>query len=280
MELWRIKMFLQRLKGKKIVIYGTGHVARKFYKTLVKHGIQEQILCFVRTKNVMEGESFEGLPVYCYKEFPVDNAMLICIAVHESIHTEIENIVKQRTEAYIWIYPYLYELMFGEPEQRAIEIQVSSLVQDYQNDLRLGVRLAAIEQQEQKNTYGFAYYIRAQMLHCDKDTAIQRLEQFKRLIMEWQCIGYQKKYLLVLNRHYGVIDGNHRVAMAIYKGQKTICAEIYPTDLTVKDIHGEEPMLEKGLLLQNGFTIDEVQRLEEVQRKYMEAYRKESINKL
>ena len=79
---------------------------------------------------------------------------------------------------------------------------------------------------------------------------------------------------------FGVIDGNHRVAMAIYKGQKTICAEIYPTDLTVKDIHGEEPMLEKGLLLQNGFTIDEVQRLEAVQRKYMEAYRKESINKL
>lgn len=268
-------MFLQSLKGKKIVIYGTGHVARKFYKTLLKRGVKEQILCFVRTKNVKVGEEFEGIPVYCFDEICVDNTILVCLAVHESLHMEIESIVKQKTKEYIWIYPYLYELMFGEPEQRNIELQVSSLIYGYQDDLRLGVRLSAIEQQDQKNTYGFNYYIRAQMLHCDKNTAIQRLEQYKRLIFEWKHAGYKKDYVLVLNRNYGVIDGNHRVAMALYTGQKTICADIYPTDLSVRDIHGYEPMLAKELLLQHGFTIDEIQKLESIQQKYMKAYRNE-----
>lgn len=274
-EEWEMKMFLQRLNGKKIVIYGTGHVARKFYKTMVKYGFQEHIMCFVRTKNVSAGEFFEGIPVYCFEEVRVDSTMLICIAVHESLHIEIEDIVKQRTKEYIWIYPHLYAFMFGKPEQQNIELQISSLIHDYQDDLRLGVRLAAIEQQDQKNTYGFDFYIRAQRLHCDKDTAIQRLEQFMRLAAEWKHVGYKKNYVLVLNRNYGVIDGNHRMAMAIYTGQKTICADVYPTDLAVKDIHGEEPMLEKELLLQNAFTIDEVQQLEVIQKKYIMPYRKE-----
>lgn len=265
-------MILDSFKGKKIIIYGTGHVARKFYKAMEKHGLREQVQCFVRSRDIRQGESFEGVPVYSLEAVSVEEDTLICLAVHESLRDEIEKTVAQVTGQYLWIYPYLYELLLGEPEQEAVELPVGMLLRGYQNDLRMGVRLASIEQEDGLNKYGFDYYIRAQMLHCDRETAEQRLKQFSGLIAEWKRVGYQKKYLLTLNRDYGVIDGNHRLAMAVYTGQKTIYGNIHPTDLALEDIHGCEAMLGKELLAEHGFSGDELVRLERIQRRYMRAY--------
>lgn len=265
-------MILDDFKGKKIIIYGTGHVGRKFYKTMKKHGFEDQVQCFVRSRDVSEGEFFEGVPVYCFETVPIEENTLICLAVHESLRDEIQRTVSSVTDQYLWIYPYLYELMLGEPEQEAVELPVERLLRGCQSDLRLGVRLAAIEQQDGLNDFGFDCYIRAQMLHCDRETALQRLKQFTRLIEEWKQNGYQKKYLLTLTRDYGVIDGNHRLAMAAYTGLKTICGNIYPTDLSVEDIHGCEPMLGKQLLAEHGFSEDELERLEKIQKRYTMAY--------
>lgn len=265
-------MILESFTGKKIIIYGTGHVARKFYKAMEMHGLGEQVQCFVRSRNVSEGESLEGVPVYGFEAVHVEENTLICLAVHESLRDEIEKTAAQVTGQYLWIYPYLYELMLGEPELEAVELAVDMLLESYQNDLRMGVRLAAIEQEDGLNDFGFDYYIRAQMLHCDRETAVQRLKRFSGLIAQWRRGGYQKKYLLTLNRNYEVIDGNHRLAMAVYTGQKTIYGNIHPTDLSVGDIHGREAMLGRELLAEHGFSGDELERLEGIQRRYMKAY--------
>ena len=265
-------MILERLQKNRIVIYGTGHVAHKFYKVLLHHGLQDQIQCFVRTGKVNEGETLEGIQVHCFEDIHVDEDMLICLAVHESIRSEIEKVVKPVTERYIWIYPYLYELMLGEPEQKGVELQVKTLLKGFHNDLRLGVRLAVIEQQEGINAVGFDYYVRAQMLHCSKTTAAQRLKAFLELIDSWKQSGYRKEDTISINRSYGVIDGNHRLSVAVYTGQKTIYGNIYPTELSVEDIHGHEAMLSKELLLQHGFVEGEIQRLENIQQRYIRAY--------
>lgn len=265
-------MFLENLERKAIIIYGTGHVARKFYRALGKYHLQSQVQCFVRTEAVRSGERFEGVPVYCFKNISIESDTLVCLAVHESIRDEIEDTVKKVTGQYIWIYPYLYELMLGKPEQRDVEVAVSKLLKGFQEDLRLGVRLAAIEQQDKKNDYGFDYYVRAQMLHCDQETARHRLGQLLRLIVRWKKEGYERTHVLTLNRNYGVIDGNHRLAMAVYMGQERMFADIYPTNLSVEDIHGREPMLSKELLLERGFTPEAVRKLEKIQERYVNAY--------
>lgn len=263
-------MILEQLNGKKIIIYGTGHVARKFYRALLNHGFQEQISYFVRSGDVCDGELFEGVQVRCFEDVDFGENTIICLAVHESIRNEIENIVQKKTRQYIWIYPFLYRLMFGEPEQECVEVPVAMLLKGFDTDLRLGVRLAAIEAQDEISSYGFDYYIRAQQIHCSQDTAAQRLKQFQKLIHEWKQTGCRKGSLLAFNRKYGVIDGNHRLAMAIYTGQETICGDIYPTNLSVQDIHGCEPMLTKGLLMRHGFLESEIQRLEDTQRRYLQ----------
>lgn len=265
-------MILETLKEKKIIIYGTGHVARKFYKALRAQGLQEQFRYFVRTCDVSDDELFEGIQVRCFEEAELDEDTIICLAVHESIRNEIEETVRIRTRQYIWIYPFLYELMFGKPEQKCVEVPIAVLLDDFQKDLRLGVRLAAIEAQDGTAPYGSDYYVRAQQIHCSKETAVQRLKQFQRLINEWKQTGCRKDCLLTFNRNYGVIDGNHRLAMAIYTGQETICGDIYPTDLSVEDIHGCEPMLTKGLLMQYGFLEGEIKKLEKIQNKYLQRY--------
>lgn len=265
-------MILEQLNGKKIIIYGTGHVARKFYRALLNHGFQKQISYFVRSRDVNEDELFEGIQVRCFKDADLEENTVICLAVHESIRDEIEKTVQEKTGQYIWIYPFLYRLMFGEPEQESVEVPVSMLLKGFDQDLRLGVRLAAIEAQDGISPYGSDYYVRAQQMHCSRDTAVQRLKQFQKLIDEWKQTGCRKGSLLTFNRNYGVIDGNHRLAMAIYTGQETICGDVYPTDLSVRDIHGCEPMLTKELLMQYGFSESELQRLEDTQRRYLQRY--------
>ena len=265
-------MFTDSLKGKKIIIYGTGHVGRKFYRTLRTQGLGPQVRCFVRTGNVDRDERLDGIPVYRFEDIRIEEEDLICLAVHESIREEIEELIRQRTDHYLWIYPYLYELMFGEPECRDMDLPVEALFRDFRDDLRLGVRLSAIEQQEGLNEWGFDCYVRAQMLHCNRETAIHRLEQFRGLIEDWKRWGYRQDFRLVLTRGYGVIDGNHRLAMAVYTGQRTIRADVYPTDLTVKEIHGQEPMLSGELLRQHGFMAEEIGKLEEIQGRYLGRY--------
>ena len=47
-------MDLDDFHGKEIVIYGAGHVGRKFFRTLQAHGIGDQVCCFAVTKPVKE----------------------------------------------------------------------------------------------------------------------------------------------------------------------------------------------------------------------------------
>lgn len=265
-------MIVECLKGKKLIVYGTGHVAHKFYKALQNWSLHKNIQFFVRTGEVCVGEMFEGIPVYCFEDIRIEKGVLICLAVHEALRDEIEKTVRRITEQYLWVYPYLYELMLGEPKQKNAKLDIRLLLKGFRQDLRLGVRIAVIEQKFDKNTCGYDYYIRAQMLHCSKDTAIQRLKQFLKLIDGWSQTGYENRFAISVNQNYEVIDGNHRVAMAVYSGQTSIYGDIYPTELSAEAIHGQAAMLSKELLIQHGFTVCETQQLEMIQQRYWKAY--------
>lgn len=265
-------MELEDLKGKEIMIYGAGHVGQKFYRTLKMHGLGKQVVCFAITDPVKEITLIEGIPLKCIYDISVQSNTLICLAVHATLRDETERIVRQITEQYVWIYPYLYDLMFGEPEQTDAEIKISEILKTCQNDARLAVRLAAIEQYDGNNSYGYDYYIRAQMMHCEEHTARQRLQQFKRLMEDWKKYGYRREHPLFLNRGYEVIDGNHRLALAVYHGQNAIFCNIYPTMIPLIDIHGQEPVMPKAVLIQHGFMQEELERLNELQKRYIDNY--------
>lgn len=265
-------MNLKDLEGKEIVIYGAGHVGQKFYRTLRMYGMEKQVICFAVTGQAGEEAWAEGVPVKCIHDIFIGSNTLVCLAVHETLRDEMAGIVRQITGQYIWIYPYLYDLMFGKPESINREIRISEILKTCGNDARLAVRLAAVEQYNGKNSYGYDYYIRAQMMHCTEYTAEQRLEQFKRLMADWEKHGYQREYPLSLNRGYEVIDGNHRLSLAAYHRLDTILCNIYPTQIPLVDIHGQEPVMPESVLIQHGFTQEDMERLDKLQRKYIDIY--------
>lgn len=265
-------MKLTDFEGREIVIYGAGHVGRKFFRTLEERGFGSQVRCFAVTGQRKPGTVLEGIPLKCIYDIPILDNTLICLAVHETLREELENTVREITDRYVWIYPYLYSLMFGEPEQTDMEINISEILKTCRRDERIAVRLAAIEQYEGKNTFGYEYYKRAQMMHCAEHTAGQRLQQFKELMADWKENGYRKEYPLSLNRACEVIDGNHRLALAVYYHQTSILCNIYPTEIPLTEIHGKEPIMPKIVLEQHGFTEEEIQRLDELQERYVEIY--------
>lgn len=262
-------MKLSELAEKEIIIYGTGYVGHKFLRVLQEYGLDHRVRCFAVTRKPEKELKVDGIPVCDIGSLPLNENTLICLAVHDSLREEVERAVKKRTEQYMWIYPKLYEWLLGEAEQTNVQVEVGSILKNYKEDVRLAVRLAAIEQQEGKNSVGFDYYIRAQMLHCDEYTARKRLKRFRKLVTDWETLSPSSIPPLSLNRDYEMIDGNHRLSLAVYYGQKKILCNIYPTKLRVEEIHDPAAMMKKITMKERCFNLEEMQKLEEIQERYV-----------
>ena len=180
---------------------------------------------------------------------------------------------------YVWIYPYLYELLLGEPIKTDVKIKVDDIIRTCGDDYRIAIRCAAIDHYCGKNTNGFDWYMKSQALHCSMKTAEERLRRFCKLISDWQRLGYDESKRILINENYEIIDGNHRVALAWYYGQEEIKCEIFGGNISACEVHGENAMLTKRILLQNGFSLQEIQELDKINQMIKGGIRNESISR-
>ena len=177
-------MDIEDLKKYQIVIYGTGYIADKFYKVLQMNHIEQNLVCFVKSR-VAKGESKYNFCVKSIQELAIESNTLVCIAVHESNLEEIVENVKQRTNQYLWIYPFLYRWLLGGIKEKGKSIEIRSLINTCKKDLRMAIRLAAIECYYGENDFGYDVYLRAEGIHCSRETARKRLSGFEKLINSW-----------------------------------------------------------------------------------------------
>ena len=251
------------LGTKKIVIYGTGYVAQKFFSILKKNSLVGNIICFAVSKGEKEGESIDGIAVKNIRDIESDN--MVCIAVHEALKDEmVDTLCDIGINNYIWIYPYLYQLLLGEPIEKGVRIKLEDIVQTCLNDYRIAVRYAAIDNYYGKNIYGFDLYRRAQALYSSMKTAEERLERFCKLISDWQKYGYDEDSWICINEGYEIIDGAHRVTLAKYHGMQEIICNVFEGKASAYEVHGERVVLTNKILLQNGFSIEEIDKLNEI----------------
>lgn len=272
-----VRELIKRLENGRIVIYGTGHVARKFLKVLQKHQLDRNIVCFAVSAGEKEKNPIEGFSVQNIREIRLDS--IVCLAVHEAVKNEMEGILQDmEIKNYIWIYPYLYELLLGAPVKKDVKVKLKDIMQTCKDDYRISIRHVVIDNYNKKNINGFDLYIRAQALHCNVKTAEERLKNFCELIRGWQLHGYDESNRVFINEDYEIIDGIHRIALANYYGQGEIMCHIFKGDIRACDIHGENVMLTKKVLLQNGFTIEELEELDEINKVIKGERRNESIS--
>lgn len=127
------------------------------------------------------------------------------------------------------------------------------------------VRYLAIEQFYGKNDFGFAMYCKMQNKRVKEGYGDKSLEKFKLLIESYDIYGYDKKSYILLDKNLNLIDGSHRMALALYHNMKNI------TGYIIKSNHPVEYSVD--WFISNGFSTKEVNIIVEKSREIIEKSR-------
>ena len=256
----------------KIIIYGAGYVAHRFYSALEKLGLSKNVLCFCTT-DISCSETMPK-PVYSLfellKKGLIEDA-LICVAVHESIKdTIIENLDKKNLHNVVWIYPFLFELFFGNPIECSVKKKTKILLEASLAYSYCEVRnFLALECYYGKNSNGFDIYIKAVSLYCGKTTAEKRAEQFKNLIDSVASTGLKADKKIKICQNNVVLDGAHRCTLAAYFRMKELCCDVFSD--SVMSVPTKEAWLTEDVLKAN-FDDKTVALFKETKERLLEEY--------
>ena len=115
------------------------------------------------------------------------------------------------------------------------------------------VRLLAIENYYGKNDFGFKLYAKMQDARMGKGYSEKSIIEFKKLISSYERYGYDKESKIILDKNFNLIDGSHRISMALYHHIPYIMANI------VNSKHDVEYTIDWFLM--NGFTTEEIYKI-------------------
>lgn len=254
------------IASRECVIYGAGYVAQRFFKTLRRQGLGERIKAYVTSSNTVT--SVEGFPVISLDGLKKYSNPLVLIAVHEAIVSQIEiALQKKGYREYIWIYPFLYEVMLGKPY--ISDVSLTTIWRASKDSIVLPARYLAIEQYYGKNDYGYEIYKKSiKLLDSADDVVEKRLREFLKLIINWEKKGYDENKPVKILGNGLIVDGAHRISLALYHRLSNVKCEIYPETVPYKEIHNPAaiPLIANIHLLK--FTQSEQNALEE-KNKYL-----------
>ena len=126
------------------------------------------------------------------------------------------------------------------------------------------VRLLAVENEYGLNDYGFCMYCRMQEARQSKAWVETSVKRFKTLIESYKHNGYNTQSEIELDCNLHLIDGSHRMAMAMFHKVLFISAKVRPYKTSV--FYGIE------WFLLNGFTTNECEILTKRYRQLYDNY--------
>ena len=119
---------ISRLGGEGCFVFGTGFVAKLFKAALEKAGMYDCVRGYLVTSPAGE-RFFDGFGVRAVDDAETDRSALICIAVHESnLATVQETLCGAGFDNTVWVYPYLYDLIYGEPLYRNVDLPLEMIL--------------------------------------------------------------------------------------------------------------------------------------------------------
>lgn len=256
---------LAYLRRHEIIICGVGNVALRFYRLLEEYEISNNVIAFARTKTEEELE-IDGKKVISFDEMKESESVVACLAVHDINRSSMEMELKRyKIRNVVWIYPYLYQLFFGSPLQEQVALSVNKIVR-VQSNYGVAIRSLAIDDYYGRNAKGFDIYLRAMQLSCEYETAKRRLNNFCRLIENWDKYGYDETKRIWIDDKYRVFDGMHRLSLAKYHNQREINCDIYEGRLKRNDWMGNNTLMEKEAV-KCAFSEAELQLIEKTYQK-------------
>lgn len=93
------------------------------------------------------------------------------------------------------------------------------------------VKILAIDCYYKKNTFGFSWYNEMQLKRVNDNPIVPKYmayheDEFRNLIKSFEINGYISDYPIVVNKDYYIVDGTHRLALALYFGIKRVYIKI------------------------------------------------------
>lgn len=258
---------LKEIQNGQSVIYGTGYAAENFFKALQIRGVAERVKYFAQTDTGNGKRIFNNLKIISVDELAEMKGMFVCLAVHEAIRDEIIKIFQERgITNFVWVHPNIYELAFGTPIKYDTDIKIRDIVCRQENEnYYFAVRYLAIEEYFKKNDYGYKVYLQAMRLQCEEKTAYRRLEKFCELIGNWAGVGYQTNSPILIDENYRLIDGTHRICLALYFKQEIIKGIIFPASEHFYEIAKETDFLPESMLVDAGLEREQIDVIKKTQ---------------
>ena len=252
---------IRQLKIKDLAIFGIGFVAEMFFQALDLHGLTSGIQFFA-VSNAREGQQFHGKPVYSLEAAPFSETTLLCLAVHESTAKDLQKQMENYPSKSVWVYPNLYDLLYGNPIQTDKTQALSELLsQQNQEEYWLVVRYAAIRDYLRRaDAYSHTrkLYLRALSLHCGNETAVQRCGQMEELALSMEEEGFRRECPVLIDETGRIIDGLHRVACAVYLQIESVPAVVYRSSPVYDRLLTERNRLPECVLRDAGFTAEDM----------------------
>ena len=255
-----------------IAIYGAGYAAQNFYTALQIQNIEKQVKYFIVTDSEKAHGEIQEIPVRAVKDVANEENLYFCIAVHEAIKNEIEEyLLKLNIDKYVWVHPYIMEIALGMPLAYHKQIEVRKIIQQHCYDnYAFAIRYLAIENYYEKNNIGYDVYLKALNLQCEPQTAQKRLDNFIRLIDDWDKNGYRQEQNILVDERNRLIDGTHRLSLACYHEMEYIFCDIFPYSENYSRVVKECHFLNMEALKKSGFNLYDLEALEKVQKKIRE----------
>ena len=260
----------KKLLNDKFIIFGSGFVAQMFYSALLNNNLHENIAFVVET-NPEKGRTFHGISVLPYSKTETKGIPVLA-CVHDSVIGEIG--VKPEDNV-IQVYPFIWNLLF-EGEDKTEMISLSTLMKRQNTEegwiaaRYAGVRGICEGREDFKNLY-----VKLLSLHCSVHTAKRRLGYLEMLIQTIRNEGFREEFPVLLDKKLRIIDGLHRIAIAVYFGTDRISVRYLDTKGRFETALGEKNRLTKEFLLKNGL-YEEAKVLDELKAEMEKKWNKDS----
>ena len=263
---------LDAVKAAGCLVFGSGYVAEMFWEALRARGAADALRGCMATAPAPD-DRFHGLPVRRLADVSPDEAGLVCIAVHESNLDAVRAaLVQAGFSDAVWVYPFLHELLFGEPTIRAARVSVP-LILHAQDPAEHWLAVRALAAQALRDGGADAEaldaYVAAQALHCGETTARKRLAQLAELVADFDDRGFDAAHPVLIDENLRIVDGLHRVALAWLYGLSAIpCDFVAPSDAFDR-LFTARNRLTPDALAQAGLTAAQLARVESLNRRLL-----------
>ena len=286
--------FLKKIEKRGLILFGTGYLAGVWLEILRAYGL-EHALQYCLVSQCDPGASFEGHPVYSLKNAPfpagrpAEQMPVLGLAVHEAVAEEVLPQLQARCPGECeLLYPRMHELAFG-PVLRQEHPAVSGLLSAQpEENFWISLRYAALceHMAERESTdrtrrcseiraacagcSAAEMYLKSQALFSSRETAALRLERFFALADSGEKERILRENPILADEKQRIIDGLHRIALAVYLGQETLPCRIVHAGELYEKLFTEKNRLTPAAQLRAGFSVQE--------RKMLQLIRKELLN--